>query len=171
MEYRIKICGDNDFEKIYHIINESAKAYEGLVPIESWKYPYMSRRELRTEIKKGIVFWGYEEHGDLIAVMGIEYEEDVALIRHAYVLTDKRKQGVGSSLLTLLMQQVEKPVLVATWANVLWAISFYKKHGFKLVENKEKEKLIKKYWKVPLHHLENSILLVDKRFSRILQYK
>ena len=32
-----------------------------------------------------------------------------------------------------LIQEIEVPVLVGTWAAAWWAIRFYEKHGFKLV--------------------------------------
>ena len=69
------------------MINESASAYKGVIPDDCWKQPYMSREDLRDEIKDGVQFWGYEEDGALIGVMGIQYIQGVAIIRHAYILT------------------------------------------------------------------------------------
>ena len=67
----IRQCDHDDFERIKSTINESACAYKGVIPNDFWKQPYMSREDLRDEINDGVQFWGYEEDGELIGVMGI----------------------------------------------------------------------------------------------------
>ncbi len=81
----IRRCRNNESEAIYTIINEASRAYKGVIPADRWKEPYMSRDELRQEMEHGVVFWGYEENGELVGVMGIQHVQDVTLIRHAYV--------------------------------------------------------------------------------------
>ncbi len=44
---------------------------------------------------EGVVFWGYEKNGKLMGVMGIQYVQDVTLIRHAYVRPARQNQGIG----------------------------------------------------------------------------
>ena len=90
----IRQCGDNDFEIIYSVINDAAEMYNGVIPEDLWKVPYMSRDELQREINNGVVFQGYEENGKLIGVMGIQDVQDVTLIRHAYVRRAKQNQGI-----------------------------------------------------------------------------
>jgi len=51
------------------------------------------------EIAAGVVFWGHEEDGALVAVMGLQPVRDVDLIRHAYVLPAYQRHGVGSALI------------------------------------------------------------------------
>jgi hypothetical protein len=86
----IRRCLDRDFEAIYLILNDAAQAYKNVIPQDRWKDPYMSRDELRREINEGVVFWGYEEDGRLLGVMGTQDVEDVSLVRHAYVCTRTR---------------------------------------------------------------------------------
>ena len=62
----IRICDNSDFEIIHSIINEAAEAYNGIIPEDRWKDPYMSRDELKHEIDDGVVFWGYEKDDELI---------------------------------------------------------------------------------------------------------
>jgi len=52
----IRQCGDNDFEIIYSVINDAAEMYNGVIPEDLWKVPYMSRDELQREINNGVVF-------------------------------------------------------------------------------------------------------------------
>jgi N-acetylglutamate synthase-like GNAT family acetyltransferase len=111
-----------------------------------------------------VVFWGYEEAGNLIGVMGIQQVQDVTLIRHAYVCTDHQRQGVGSQLLCHLMAQTTHPTLVGTWADAMWAIRFYERHGFRVVSGEEKDRLLRKYWSIPERQIETSVVLADERW-------
>jgi len=160
----IRLCNNDDFQMIHSIINDAARAYQGIIPADCWKEPYMPEEELRHEMAEGVVFWGYEEEGELVGVMGIQQVQDVALIRHAYVRTAKRKQGIGTKLPSLLQGQTSRPLLIGTWADALWAIRFYERHGFHLVSSEEKNRLLKKYWSVPERQMETSVVLADSKW-------
>jgi len=160
----IRRCTDSDFEKICEIINDAAQAYKGIIPPDRWKDPYMPKDELRHEIDDGVVFWGYEEGSDLVGVMGIQDVRDVTLIRHAYVRTAKRNQGIGGRLINVLRTKTEKPLLMGTWADAVWAVRFYEKHGFMLVTPKEKDRLLRTYWSIPDRQIKTSVVLADRRW-------
>jgi len=126
----IRQCNDSDFEAIYEIINDAAEAYRSVIPDDRWHEPYMSRDELSREIKDGIIFSGAEQNGKFSGVMGIQDKGDVILIRHAYVRTGIQKQGIGTLLLHHFESVTEKPILIGTWADATWAVSFYQKNGY-----------------------------------------
>jgi GNAT superfamily N-acetyltransferase len=161
----IRPCEEREFESIYAIINEAARVYQGVIPADRWKEPYMSRDELRHEMNEGVVFWGYyDPDGELQGVMGIQDVRDVTLIRHAYVRSDQQRQGIGSELLAALRQRTTRPTLVGTWADALWAIRFYEKHDFRLVPAHETARLLKAYWSIPERQIETSVVLADERW-------
>jgi GNAT superfamily N-acetyltransferase len=160
----IRPCNDGEFETIYDIINDAAEAYQGIIPADRWQEPYMSGEELRHEIDEGVVFWGYEENGELLGVMGIQDVQDVTLMRHAYVRTVRRNQGIGGRLLAVLREKTRWPVLIGTWAAAVWAVRFYEKHGFRMVTPEEKDRLLKKYWSIPERQIETSVVLADRRW-------
>lgn len=162
----IRPCTNSDFAALYEIINDAAKAYKGHIPPDRWQEPYMSREHLRHELDAGVVFWGYEESGELLGVMGIQDVQDVTLIRHAYVRTASRGKGIGGKLLAHLKALATRPTLVGTWAAATWAISFYEKHGFRLVTWEEKERLLRMYWNIPERQTETSVVLVDRMTVR-----
>jgi N-acetylglutamate synthase-like GNAT family acetyltransferase len=168
MRVRIRKCGHRDFGAIFEIINDAAGAYWGVIPPDRCKEPYMSKEELQHEIDDGVVFWGYEEDGTLQGVMGIQDTQDVTLIRHAYVRTARRNRGIGSKLLSFLRNKTAKPILIGTWADAFWAISFYEKHGFRVVSHEEKERLLRKYWKIPDRQVETSVVLREEREGLLL---
>lgn len=157
----IRRCEDSDFDTIYSIVNEAARAYKGIIPQDRWKEPYMPQEELRHEIDNGVVFWGYEEGGELVGVMGIQQVQDVTLIRHAYVRPARQNQGIGEELLATLGGQTACPTLVGTWTEATWAIRFYEKNGFGLVSAEEKDRLLRKYWSIPDRQVETSVVLAD----------
>jgi N-acetylglutamate synthase-like GNAT family acetyltransferase len=167
----IRQCQDNEFEMIYSIINDAAQMYQGVIPADRWKEPYMSRDELQREMDEGVAFWGYEEEGQLMGVMGIQHVQDVTLIRHAYVCTSKQNQGIGGELLSALRQQTARPILVGTWADAVWAIRFYEKHGFRLTSSEEKGRLLRKYWSIPKRQIETSVVLADDKWFKAEEQK
>ena len=163
----IRVCIGDDFEAIFQVINDAAEAYRGIIPVDRWHEPYMPREELRAEVSAGVAFLGYEKDGELAGVMGIQDVQDVTLIRHAYVRTPQRGQGIGGELLGRIMDQATKPILIGTWADAVWAVRFYENHGFKVVSTQEKETLLRKYWNVPDRQIETSVVLADQRWFAI----
>lgn len=66
---------------------------------------------------------GHEEEGALSGVMGIRDVQDVILIRHSYVRTERRGRGIGSGLLRHLLALAERPVMIGTWEAALHALT------------------------------------------------
>ena len=93
----------------------------------------MPREELKDEIAHGVRFWGFEQDGELLGVMGLQDVEDVTLIRHAYVRTSHHRRGIGGRLLHELRSKATRPLLVVIWAAAEWAIKFYRQRGFEMV--------------------------------------
>jgi GNAT superfamily N-acetyltransferase len=157
----IRLCRDDERDDILLIVNAAAEAYRGVIPADRWHEPYMSGAELDRERAAGVVFWGYEDRGRLAGVMGLQKVRDVTLIRHAYVLPAKQRDGIGSKLLHHLQQLSMTPMLVGTWAAATWAIRFYERHGFALVSPARKTALLKSYWTIPERQIETSVVLVN----------
>ncbi len=146
------------------IVNDAAVAYRGHIPDDRWHEPYMPLEELRGEIAAGVRFLGVEREGALVGVMGSQEVLDVTLIRHAYVRTSERGHGLGTLLLKQLLATTTRPVLIGTWRAATWAISFYERHGFQVVGDEEKNRLLKCYWTVPDRQIETSVVLADARW-------
>jgi N-acetylglutamate synthase-like GNAT family acetyltransferase len=151
---------------MFAVINDGAQAYRGVIPADRWHEPYMPMEELVREIGGGIVFWAAEDIGRMLGVMGIQDKGEVALVRHAYVLTEAQGKGIGAKLLQHVQGLAKKPVLIGTWAAATWAIDFYKRNGFTVVSNEEKERLLRKYWTIPERQIETSVVLADARWMK-----
>lgn len=163
----IRRCDNGDSETIWTIINDGAQAYKGVIPADQWSEPYMSREEMQHEVSDGVVFWGFEDSGELVGVMGIQKVQDVTLIRHAYVRTGWQKHGIGAHLLSHLRGLTTDPILIGTWADAVWAVRFYEKHGFRMVGFADKDRLLKKYWKISERQRETSVVMADSRWREI----
>jgi GNAT superfamily N-acetyltransferase len=157
----IRRCRDDERDAICAIVNAAAEAYRGVIPADRWHEPYMPRGELDDEIAAGVAFWGYEEDGVLLGVMGLQPVRDVDLIRHAYVVPGSQGRGVGGALLRHLQGMSERRMLVGTWAAAEWAIRFYRRHGFEQVSPARKTVLLKTYWQIPDRQIDTSVVLAS----------
>jgi len=162
----IRKCTETDFNTIFEIINDAAQAYKGVIPEDRWHEQYMPFKEVRHEIEDGVIFWGLEQDGRLLGIMGIQDRRDVTLIRHAYVWTRAQKMGIGTMLLRHFEKITEKPILIGTWAAASWAISFYERNGYIIVSNEEKTYLLRKYWSIPERQEETSVVLADLKWKK-----
>jgi ribosomal protein S18 acetylase RimI-like enzyme len=96
--------------------------------------------------------------------MGIQQVRDITLIRHAYVLPNQQRKGIGQNLLKCLLQLSKtSQILVGTWKAAWWAIRFYEKNGFVLTSRREKNRLLREYWKIPKRQIETSVVLSFNR--------
>jgi GNAT superfamily N-acetyltransferase len=153
----IRRCRDDELEAVGAIVNAAAVAYRGVIPEDRWHEPYMGMAELRREVEAGVEFWGYEDAGELLGVMGIQAVADVSLIRHAYVLPSAQGRGIGGALLRHLESGAARQLLVGTWAVAEWAIAFYRAHGF--VPAERPAELLRRYWSIPEEQVATSVVL------------
>ena len=158
--HREGILEVKDPDEIYAVVNDGSKRYKGIIPEDCYHEPYMPMDELLEEMKR-MRFYGYQTNIKLLGVMAKEPVKDVTLIRHAYVVSEHQGEGIGSRLLAFIEKRVDTAwLLVGTWTAATWAIDFYKKHGYRLMENKEA--LLRKYWNIPDRQIETSCVLGKK---------
>jgi len=160
----IRQSAEADHETILAIVNDAARAYRGVIPADRWHDPYMPADELAREIAAGVAFWVAEEDGRVLGVMGIQDKGDVALVRHAYVASNLQKKGVGTTLLRHVEGLTSKPILIGTWASASWAIDFYRRNGYTVVSDQDKDRLLQTYWSIPARQVETSVVLADRRW-------
>ncbi len=164
----IRACTEADIGTILAVINDGAAAYRDAIPADRWHEPYMAADELAEEIAAGVAFSVYADGGTpepaLVGVMGIQPVRDVTLIRHAYVRTSDQRRGIGSRLLLALAARTDRPLLIGTWAAATWATDFYQRHGFRLIEAAEKDRLLETYWSIPARQVETSVVLADQKW-------
>lgn len=155
-----------DLPAIHEIINDAASAYKGVIPASFTRGEYMTEKYLKDELRSGVKFFCYTRRGRPLGVMGIQDVRDVTLIRHAYVRTSARRQGIGGKLLKYLLGRAKKPVLIGTWRAAKWAVDFYKGYGFTVIEGAGKNRLLKKYWDISKKHMDSSVVLAGREWMQ-----
>lgn len=158
----IRRSEESDLPAVLAIINDAAQIYRGVIPADRWHEPYMPREDFTREIAHGVEFWIAEEDGRISGVMGIQDKGDVALVRHAYVVPTTQRSGIGTRLLRHVESLVEKPILIGTWAAASWAIAFYRRNGFVVVPDGDKDRLLRRYWSIPERQIETSVVLAKE---------
>lgn len=154
-------CRADEFDTMLAIVNEAARAYRDVIPNDCWHDPYMTAAALRSDMAAGVVFTGCEIGGTLVGIMGIQRVRTIDLIRHAYVSTRYQGHGVGGALLEYLRRRAGGQVLVGTWAAAIWAVDFYQRHGFRLVPEETKARLLRAFWTVSDRQIETSVVLAS----------
>ena len=155
----IRACRDDERPAIFAIVNAAAEVYRDVIPADRWREPYMPMDELSEEIAAGVEFWGWDEDGVLLGIMGIQPVRDVSLIRHAYVAPAAQGRGIGGALLAELEARSDRQLLVGTWAAASWAIGFYRGRGFADVGPQRTAELLREYWSIPQRQIETSVVL------------
>lgn len=142
---------------ILGIIDAAAKRYGGVIPADCYHEPYMTCDELAREMAS-MTFYGYVEDGKIAGVAGFQPVTNVTLIRHAYVLPEHQRKGIGSKLMDHVKTLTRtRRLLVGTWAAAYWAVGFYQKYGFKLLP--DKDELLARYWRISQRQIETSVVL------------
>ena len=65
---------------------------------------------------------------------------------------------------------VDKPILIGTWAAASWAIDFYRRNGFAVVTDDDKDRLLRTYWSIPERQVETSVVLANGRWQQKRQF-
>jgi len=163
----IRPCNQADLGRMCEVINDAATAYEDAIPADCYHQPYMPLDELEREARR-MAFYGWQEDGRLIGVVGYEPIRDVTLMRHCYVLSNRQRRGVGGALVRHVMDvTTTERLLVGTWAAATWAIRFYEKHGFRLLP--DGDALLRTYWDIPARQRETSVVLGRELSARQAQ--
>jgi len=56
-------------------------------------------------------------------------------------------------------------MLVGTWAAATWAIRFYERHCFKLLEPDMTRRLLQAYWRIGERQIETSVVLANPPYQ------
>ena len=79
------------------VINTAARWYRDFLPPDELHDPEMTAAQWDDEARRLSWYGGFLD-GTLVAVMGLEYSRDAALLRHAYILPEHQHHGIGLRL-------------------------------------------------------------------------
>jgi GNAT superfamily N-acetyltransferase len=139
------------------VINAAAEWYREFLPPEEIHGPEMTLAEWEAEAER-MTWFGAFVAAELVGVMGLEPIADVALLRHAYVLPDRQREGIGSLLLEHVERQAGDDVvrlIAGTYAANHKARSLLTGRGYRL--SPDPAEVLGRYYAIPRDRFEGSV--------------
>ena len=138
------------------IINIAARWYREFLPAEEVHEPEMGPAQWEVEARR-MTWYGAFAHGTLVGVMGLQYVRDAALLRHAYVLPEHQRQGIGLRLRQHLEGQVcgVDRLIVGTYTGNYKARAVLERAGYRL--SAHSEGVLRTYYAIPEDRLHASV--------------
>jgi GNAT superfamily N-acetyltransferase len=131
-------CSD-DLPAILDVINVANKPfYRAIVPADRYREPYLDLRDVRAESWR-MAFHVYEENDRIVAVIALDGRTDaVGVVSRLYVLPSLQRRGIGTALLAHVEGLAKRgglhEMVVWTDPKATWAVSFYKRQGYREIE-------------------------------------
>jgi ribosomal protein S18 acetylase RimI-like enzyme len=127
----------SDLNEILYLINKiNREWYSKIIPEEHYQDPFLTRKQL-DHMATIMDFFVLRRDGQIIAVGSFgSRDEDTAWIPLMHVHTEYQRMGIGSSLLRYLEKRAValnySKIHLETDSAAVWAINFYKKHGYSI---------------------------------------
>jgi GNAT superfamily N-acetyltransferase len=152
----IRSLARQDRDAALAVINTAARWYRDFLPPEEVHDPEMSSAQWEAEAER-LTWYGIFEEGELLAVAGLEYVRDAALLRHGYVLPQHQRRGIGALLREYLERQVRgvRRIIVGTYAGNYKARGALEKAGYRL--SADPEVILRAYYAIPESRLMSSV--------------
>ena len=152
----VRTLGAGEGSTAVAVINTAAEWYaEFLTPSEIHE-PEMTLGGWAEEARR-MTWYGAIDGVDLVGVMGLEYAGDAALLRHAYVLPDRQRQGIAGMLLSHLEREVADvdKIIVGTYSANYKARAAFEKAGYQ--PSPDPEAVLRHYYDIPEDRLQSSV--------------
>ena len=153
---QIRILTAVDRDAALTVINTAARWYREFLPPEEFHDPEMSPAQWEAEAQR-MRWYGAFVGEALVGVMGLEYVKDVALLRHAYVLAEYQREGVGTRLRKHLEAQIQgvRRIIVGTYRENYKARQMIERAGYSL--SSDSETILRTYYAIPEDRLKSSV--------------
>jgi GNAT superfamily N-acetyltransferase len=154
--YVIRRLDAADREAALAVINEAARWYREFLPPTEYHEPEMTADEWDEEARR-LTWYGVFVGGTLTGVGGLERVQDVALLRHGYVLPDSQRAGIGARLTEHLERQARgvARIIVGTYRDNYKARRSLEKAGYR--PSPDPEKVLRTYYSIPEARLSSSV--------------
>lgn len=133
----------DDVQDILFVINTSNReAYKSIFPKEHFKEPVLSFEELLEDFGR-MTFYVYRSEDKIVGVAALSVEsEEKGQLHWVYILPEYQRKGIGTALVRHVEGESREKGLrnlkLLTTGRAKWAIEFYKKLGYRLIEKIER---------------------------------
>jgi len=147
------------------VINTAARWYREFLPPAEYHDPEMTPAAWEAEARR-LTWYGAFAGEALVGVMGLEYVRDVALLRHAYVLPEHQRHGVGARLREHLEAQIPAGIriIVGAYAGNYKAGRALEKAGYRRAP--DSEATLRAYYAIPEDRLRSSVVYEKRRAAQ-----
>lgn len=134
------------------VVNEAARWYREFLPPAEYHEPEMTAAEWQAEGQR-LTWYGAHAAGRLVGVMALERAGDAALLRHAYVLPDAQRRGIGQLLVAHLEAEVlrwpDRPrrIVVGTYRGNYRARNALERLGYRA--SPDPDAVLRRYYAIP----------------------
>lgn len=155
-EVTIRVLLPGDGHAAVIVINTAALWYAEFQPASEFHETEMTLEGWKNEAKR-MTWYGAFDGAILVGVMGLEYVDDAALFRHAYVQPNRQRRGIA----TILRQHLEREVhgvdkiIVGTYAANYKARGILEEAGYR--PSADPEPVLRSYYEVPEDRLRSSV--------------
>jgi len=161
-QIRIRTLTAADRGAAVEVINTAARWYREFLPPEELHDPEMAAAQWDEEARR-LAWYGGALDGVLVAVMGLEYSRDAALLRHAYILPEHQHHGIGLRLAEHLEGVARREaaahgirrIIVGTYARNYKARGALEKAGYRL--SADSGSILREYYAIPEDRLRASV--------------
>lgn len=144
------------------VINTAARWYQEFLPPDELHDPEMTAAQWDEEARRLMWYGGFLDRV-LVAVMGLEYVRDAALLRHAYILPEHQHRGLGLGLAEHLEAEAQREraarglhrIIVGTYARNYKARGALEKAGYRL--SMDSATILRTYYAIPEDRLRASV--------------
>ena len=158
---QIRILTAADRDAALAVINAAARWYREFLPAEEFHDPEMTPAQWEAEAQR-MTWYGAFLGDALVGVMALEHVKDVVLLRHAYVLAEHQREGVGTHLREHLEAQVQgvRRIIVGTYRENYKARKMLERSGYAL--SPDPEAVLRTYYAIPEDRLNSSVTYEKK---------
>ena len=146
------------------VVNTAAEWYAEFLAPSEVDEPEMTLDGWAEETRR-MTWYGAFDGVDLVGVMGLEYVGGAVLLRHAYVLPDRQRQGIAAMLHNHLEGEVDgvDGIIVGTYAANYKARAALEEAGYQ--PSPDSEAVLRRYYDIPEDRLKSSVTY-EKRSDR-----
>jgi len=152
----IRRLGATDRAAALAVINEAARWYHEFLPPAEYHEPEMTADDWDREARR-LTWYGVFVAGTLTGVGGLEHTQDVALLRHGYVLPAYQRTGIGARLMGHLEREARgvERIVVGTYRDNYKARHALEKAGYR--QSPDPEKVLRAYYAIPEDRIRSSV--------------
>ena len=146
------------------VINTSAEWYAEFLDPSEVHEPEMTLESWAEEARR-MAWYGAFDGGHLVGVMGLEYAGDAVLLRHAYVLPGRQREGIAAMMHSHLEREIQgvDRIIVGTYAANFKARNALDKAGYQ--PSADSEAVLRRYYDIPEDRLQTSVTY-EKHLAR-----